>query len=120
MSEWIIATAGAFILIVCAIIVLAGSTGAEAVPVIVAQIEKVTKTEAGFLLEAKVLNRGKEPAAQVRVKAVLQPSGGGPAETRETVLDYVPGKSSKRTGFYFASDPREGRLDLQAHSFVQP
>ena len=120
MSEWIIATAGAAILIVCAIIVLAGSSATETVPVIVAQIEKVTKTEAGFLLEAKVLNSGHEPAAEVRVKAALQPPGAGHTETRESVLDYVPGNSTKRIGFYFVSDPRQGRLELQAHSFVHP
>ena len=119
VSEWIIAAAGAVILIGCAIILLAGSSSGEAVPVIVARMEKVTKTEAGFLVQAQVSNRGDEAAAQVRVKAVLEPSD-GTAETRESVLDYVPAHSSKRTGFYFLSDPRQGRLELQAHSFVQP
>src|SRR5687767_11904281 len=56
-SEWIVAAAGALILISCAIILLAGSKGGESAPVIVARIEKVTKTEAGFLVEAKVFNR---------------------------------------------------------------
>jgi uncharacterized protein (TIGR02588 family) len=119
-SEWIVAAAGALILISCAIILLAGSRSGESAPVIVARIEKVTKTEAGFLVEAKVFNRGKEAAAEVRVKAVLAPSNAGPQETRESVLDYVPAHSAKRTGFYFVSDPRQGRLELQAQSFVEP
>lgn len=120
ISEWIIASVGAVILIGCAIVLLSGSTGKEAVPVIVAQTETVTKTEAGFLLQAKVFNRGDEPAAQVRVKAVLTSGAEGPTETRESLIDYVPAHSSKRTGFYFLSDPRQGRLELQAHSFVHP
>jgi uncharacterized protein (TIGR02588 family) len=120
ISEWIIAAAGALILIGCAIILLAGSDGAETVPVIVARMEKVTKTEAGFLLQVEVVNRGNEAAAEVRIKAVLENSDGRAAETRESVLDYVPAHSAKRAGFYFVSDPRQGRLELQALSFVQP
>ena len=119
ISEWIVAAVGAVVLIACGIILLTGSTGGEAVPVIVAQMEEVTQTEAGFLLQAKVLNRGDEAAAEVRINAVLETSG-RPAEIRESVLDYVPAHSAKRIGFYFVSDPREGRLELQAHSFVQP
>jgi len=119
LSEWIV-SAMSFLLIATSLVVLivARPDPQKSVPVIVCQVEKVTETKAGFLVDAKAVNHGALPAAQVRLTATLVLPNQN--EIRETVLDYVPAHSVKKAGFYFTSNPASGRLEIRADSYVQP
>jgi len=119
LSEWIVA-AISFLLIAASVVILlvARPDSQKSVPVIVCQVEKVTETKAGFLVDAKAFNHGGLPAAQVRLTATLVLPD--QKEIRETVLDYVPAHSVKKAGFYFIANPASGRLEIRADSYVLP
>jgi uncharacterized protein (TIGR02588 family) len=119
LSEWIV-SAISFLLIATSlgILLVARPDPQKSVPVIVCQVEKITETKAGFLVEAKAVNHGALAAAQVRLTATLALSDQN--EIRETVLDYVPAHSVKKAGFYFTSNPATGRLQIRADSYVHP
>jgi uncharacterized protein (TIGR02588 family) len=45
---------------------------------------------------------------------------GNRVSTSEAVLDYVPPRSGREGGLWFAGDPRAGRLTLRATGYAEP
>ena|SRR5215213_4455801 len=117
--EWVVGVLGA--------LCVAGTIafmGYEAVarertpPDLVVQVESVSRTTGGWLVEVRARNRGTTTAAQVKVEGELR--GGGEPETREVTIDYVPGRSERTAGMIFTRDPRRGTLELRARGYDMP
>jgi uncharacterized protein (TIGR02588 family) len=72
-----------------------------------------------WVVPFEVENEGDMSAAQVRLEARLElPSGEG--ARAEAVIDFLARRSSAKGGFYFPSDPAEGRVTARPLGFAEP
>ena len=88
-------------------------------PSVEATVERVTPGAAGFVVEVALRNRSSSTAAAVQLQGDLT-SGGETLETSSAMLDYVPGKSSRRAGLFFTEDPRRHELKVRALGYAEP
>jgi uncharacterized protein (TIGR02588 family) len=102
-----------------AILLWDGVTNRHRPPIVVVEARNMHAVESGFVLEIVAMNRGDEPASQVRVEGTLG-AAGEIVETSETVFDYVPGGSRRTGGLFFAADPSGHEVELRAKGYVDP
>jgi uncharacterized protein (TIGR02588 family) len=102
-----------------AVIVWHGINGDGGPPVIVVESQIVHAVENGFVLELAIANRGNATATQVLVEGTLA-SGGEIVETSEATFDYVPSRSRRTGGLFFAADPRTHDVAVRAKGYTDP
>lgn len=118
--EWIAAAIGLVVLVG-----VIGFVGAEAFrpdtspPQVVVERLGVERTEAGYLVRVRAINRGGSAAAQVVVEGELETSAGEP-QTAEASFDFIADHSAREGGLFFESDPGQGRLTLRAKGYAAP
>lgn len=88
-------------------------------PDVVVRAGSVHAANEGFVVQFEARNLAAKPAAGVVVEATLSVPGEEPLVSSVT-LDYVPGASRKRGGFFLPVDPRQGRLELRALGYSDP
>ena len=93
----------------------------EKPPAVYIEAGQVTPLPSGgiWVLEFVAVNRAPATAANVEVEGVLR-QGGRRIATSRTVLDFVPGGSSRRGGLFFATDPSGHEIELRALGYVRP
>lgn len=103
LLEWIASAIGLLLtLAVMAVIARDAFNGSAGMtPEIEVAIIRVQPVRSGFLLEFEARNLSPATAAQVTIEGKL-PDG----ETGNATIDYVPGRSARRGGLFFAHDPR--------------
>jgi uncharacterized protein (TIGR02588 family) len=101
------------------IILWDGIAGRDTAPFVVVEAQSVTERDGGFVLVVQASNRGGRTAAGVVVEGELR-DGGQVIATGETTFDYVPGRSSREGGLFFAQDPRSFDLRLRALGYIDP
>ena len=101
------------------IIIWDGLEGEDAPPFVLVESRGVHADEAGFVLEVRATNRGDRAAAQVVVEGELK-RGEESVATSETTFDYVPSRSHRDGGLFFAEDPRGFAVLLRAKGYVDP
>ncbi|HVK82242.1 MAG TPA: hypothetical protein VM915_16690 [Verrucomicrobiae bacterium] len=118
--EWIMGGAGALIFAVlvgftawCAVM------GGDGPPIVAAQVQEVIDTAHGHIVKIEVQNTGDTTAADATLIAALR-VGGEIVETHTLTFDYLPRHSSRRGGFVFARDPRDGQLIVVGDGYVDP
>lgn len=94
----------------------AASGDGEAPPAIALSVERVTETDAGYVVEVMAANRSDTTAAGVEIQGKLARGG----ETSGATIDYVPGRSERGAGLFFTQDPRAGGLELRALGYEEP
>lgn len=88
-------------------------------PDIVIQVDSVTQTRAGWLVEFRARNLGTTTAAQVNVEGELR-ADTGVVETSDATIDFVPGRSFRRAGLLFSEDPRRHRMEIRTKGYDLP
>jgi uncharacterized protein (TIGR02588 family) len=120
LIEWIAGGIGLLITIG-----LVGFIGWEALqraperPQIVVRVTGIAASGDSYRVEITAFNRGSRTVAGLNVEGTLA-AAGRPFERSGAVFDYVPGGSQAHGGLYFASDPREGRLEVSAKGYQRP
>lgn len=118
--EWITAGLGAAIVIATVLFI-----GYEAVtdsggpPLLTAAVEGVQPAGGHYVVLVVVANSGQRAAAEVTIEATLH-AGDGALSRSEARLDFVPGRSRRRAGLLFDTDPREGSLRVRVHGYATP
>lgn len=79
-------------------------------------VQHVERIDATYHVVVEVENRGDSTAAEVAVRGVV---AGGEPETSETVLDFLPPRSTRQTVLLFAHDPGM-KLTLSVRGYNQP
>ena len=115
MLEWIASAIGLLLTLgVMAAIARDGFNGSAGMtPEIEVAVIRVQPVRSGFLLEFEARNVSPATAAQVTIEAKL-PGG----ETSNATIDYVPGRSARRGGLFFAQDPRGA--EVRALGYQEP
>ncbi|MXQ10240.1 hypothetical protein [Microvirga makkahensis] len=93
--------------------------GATVPPAVTVEVEDIARIDGGYRVLFRARNGAGEAAAQVEIEGIVS----GPefkAETSRVVLDYIPGRSTRRGGLFFTRDPRSGALDVRATGFAEP
>jgi uncharacterized protein (TIGR02588 family) len=88
-------------------------------PAIVVEVERVVQVEGGYRVDFRASNRTGSAAAQVEVEGRLSVEGEEPS-TSSAMFDYIPGRSSREGGLFFARDPRQGQLSLRPLGYSVP
>jgi uncharacterized protein (TIGR02588 family) len=70
-------------------------------------------------VQFRALNEGGATAAQLMIEGELS-GPDGPIETSEATLDYLPPRSGRQGGLFFARDPRGLDLQLRARGYAKP
>jgi uncharacterized protein (TIGR02588 family) len=118
--EWVVAAIG-LVLVLASLGYLVWHGWAEeaGTPQPALQVLGVQAQEGRFLVLLRVHNRGRAPAAGLRVTGELR-RGEAVVERSETEFDYLPGESSREAGLFFSRDPRSFELVVRPASFQRP
>lgn len=118
--EWATAALGGLlVLAVIGFLLWQGIGGGDGPPRVSVSVAQVTAQPDGFHVGFVARNDGDATTMALTIEAALTPAG-GQVERLDTVIDYLPARSTRRGGFVFASDPRQGRLELRAVSYQEP
>lgn len=79
-------------------------------------VQHVERLGAAYRVAVEVENLGDSTAAEVAVRGEI---AGGEPETSETVLDFLPPRSTRETVLLFARDPG-AKLTLSVRGYNQP
>ena len=95
------------------------SDGEGVPPVLEAEPAALFFANGRYIVEVDVENLSSQTASAVNVEGALM-AGNEPVETSSATLAYVPGDSKRRSGLFFARDPRELRLRLRVTGYERP
>ena len=119
LLEWVLGLIGLAILIAAVVFLLLRGSEAETHGDVALAVDRVLKLQRGHLVRFSASNEGSESLADVHVSAKLL-AGDRVMEEAEMTFDYLPGRSIRRGGFYFQSDPEAHRIELVVHGFQDP
>lgn len=118
--EWVCAAVG--LILVAGTVAFLGKEalqGRDRPPEISIRAEEIVSLEQGFLVRITAANRGDRTAASVKVEGELR-TDGATIEKTETTFQYVPGRSERKGGLFFAQDPRRMKLVVTARGYEEP
>jgi uncharacterized protein (TIGR02588 family) len=118
--EWVVAGIGlVLVLAVLGYLVLDAFHSPDTPPAPEVQVLGVEAQAGRFLVRFSARNGGSRTAEQLKVVATLKEAG-KVVEEVDTVMDFLPGRSSREGGVFFQRDPRLLQLELQARSYIRP
>lgn len=118
--EWILGGLGAaLVLFALGFLIYVGESKTDRTGGVEVTVDQISRVEGGYLVQFSARNAGTRTLADVRVRARLM-EGETQLENAEVVLDYLPGRSTARGGFYLQSDPAQYALRLRAESYREP
>jgi uncharacterized protein (TIGR02588 family) len=118
--EWAIGALGALLLVgTIGFLVWHALGRGETPPDVRVVVESVLELQNGYLAQFRALNEGGTTAAQLVIEGELS-GPDGPIETSEATLDYLPPRSDRQGGLFFARDPRGLDLQLRARGYAKP
>jgi uncharacterized protein (TIGR02588 family) len=118
--EWFIGAVG-FVVVAGVILFLFhhAITARQSPPEVEVRVMSVARTQNGYLVTVKALNRGGSTAAKVVLEALLRKES-AVLERSHTMLDYSPPGSERQAGLFFTRDPRQFELQVRALGYVEP
>jgi uncharacterized protein (TIGR02588 family) len=112
LYEWVAAAIGAALLAGVLAILVRDAVDGDEPPRIVIRVERVARAGDQWRVEFVAENQGDAAAADVVVR--LEGAGA------DVVLDYVPGRSRRRGGFFLHEDPGDRPPEVRAVGYVTP
>jgi uncharacterized protein (TIGR02588 family) len=119
-AEWVtFGVASAILLAVVAAIASLLVTEKDAPPAFTVETIGVREVDGRFHVTASIENTGDETAEAVQVVAELV-VGDAPPEEGEQIIDFLSGGDIADVAFLFSTDPADGELTIDVHSFKVP
>lgn len=120
LSEWLVAALGLVLVVATVIFLLYQAFVAEVPPPDIRfAVEETVETSTGFLTRVSVHNEGGKTVSALTVTAELKRDG-TVLESSDVTLDYVPAHSTRQVGFFFAENPNDYDLNVQAGGYQSP
>lgn len=119
-AEWAVAALGLLLVAgTISFLIYQAVAGNSSPPDIAVEAGAISPVSGGYLVAIRVINRGGSSAKGVIVEGTLNQgeSSVGKAETR---FDYVPSRSERKGGLFFADDPRRFELQLRVLGYENP
>ncbi|HLS81700.1 MAG TPA: hypothetical protein VK025_09890 [Steroidobacter sp.] len=118
--EWALGAFGALLLACAASFLVHEALTADDRPgAVTASVMGIHEVDGGYLVTFVLRNLGDATLSELHVSARLM-DGDEEVERAQTVIDYLPGGSTREGGFYLRSDPRDGALDIRPEGYVIP
>jgi uncharacterized protein (TIGR02588 family) len=118
--EWLLGGVGVMLVIACvAFLVYEGMTDREEPGPVTATVVEATSAGDSHVVTFNIRNGGSQTLSNLHVTARLF-DGEREVESVTTEIDYLPGRSSQEGGFYFKSDPRGLRVEIQPGGYQKP
>lgn len=119
LSEWLVAAVGLLLLLASVGYLLFDGNDGSRPPAPVIRMLEIQPQPGRFLVRVQAVNESRTTAAAVRVEGTLR-RGSEVVERSELEFDYLPGRSTREGGMFFATDPRGLQLELAARSYRAP
>jgi uncharacterized protein (TIGR02588 family) len=120
VTEWVVAAIGAaLVAATIGYLVWLAISRDEASPDVRVVEAGVVEVQDGWLVKFRAANVGGQAAAELLVEGELA-GPEGVLETSEATIDYLPPRSEREGGLFFARDPREHEVRLRAKGYVDP
>jgi uncharacterized protein (TIGR02588 family) len=120
--EWIVGSLGLAIVVGVVAFLLVQSLQVKVNPlplVFSFRVVSIDRVGDKHVVKFKVLNQGNTTVAALLVEGSLL-QGGKAIESSEANFDYVPARSEREGGLFFANDPRAFQLTLQPKGYSLP
>jgi uncharacterized protein (TIGR02588 family) len=118
--EWVLGALGATLLAMCiGFLIRNGAQGADVPGTVTIEATHTSALHDQYLVEFEVRNAGTQTLNALNVTARLL-DGEKEIETAQAVIDYVPGRSTRKGGFYFQVDPNQHQLELDVGGYQTP
>jgi uncharacterized protein (TIGR02588 family) len=119
--EWVVAAAGALLLLGTVAVLLGVALGGPRTPpALTVRATSVQPVAGGWRVEIEARNTGGTTAANVELRGELRAADGSVAETAEVHVDYAPARGTATGGMFFTRDPRAHALVLRAVGYEEP
>jgi uncharacterized protein (TIGR02588 family) len=120
LLEWLVGGLGALLLVgTIGFLVWHGLGRDDTPPDVRLTVDRIEQLQNGYLVRFRAGNQGGSTAAQLVIEGELA-GPEGPIETSEATLDYLPPRSDREGGLFFAHDPRGLDLRLRAEGYAKP
>jgi uncharacterized protein (TIGR02588 family) len=118
--EWLLGGVGVMLLAACvAFLVYEGVTDGEEPGPITATVVELISAGNSHVVTFNIRNGGTQTLSNLHMTARLF-DGEREIESATTEIDYLPGRSSQAGGFYFKTDPRGLRVEIQPGGYQKP
>lgn len=118
--EWLIGGIGVVLLVACvAFLIYEGVANGEAPGPITSVVTEIVDAGDRHVVVFEIDNGGSQTLSNLHITAHLL-DGDREVESARTMIDYLPGHSSQRGGFYFEHDPRKLRVEIRAEGYQKP
>jgi uncharacterized protein (TIGR02588 family) len=120
--EWVLGGIGAVLIFGClAYLIHEGiREGGEAPGALTATVLEIIPVGSAYLVTFDLQNSGSQTLSNLQVSARLFDATQREVDRATTTLDYLPGRSSQRGGFYFHRDPRQFTLVIRPEGYQIP
>ncbi len=120
LIEWVVGGIGAALFVACvALLIYQGVVEGDQPGAITTSVLEVAEVGDRHLVTFKIENDGTQTLSNLQVSARLL-AGDREVESARTIIDYLPGGSSREGGFYFEHDPRELAVAIRAEGYQKP
>jgi uncharacterized protein (TIGR02588 family) len=117
--EWLLGAIGAALVIAGLIYLLWQASTPQTPADVQLRVDDVVALERGYLVRFSAHNVGAETLADLHVTARLHAQE-QEIERAQLTIDYLPGHSLRKGGFFLRHDPRAHELELSAEGFQAP
>ena len=120
LLEWLMALVG-LVLVVSSVgfLVYHAITGNHSPPDVTVEMDTITPTSHGYLVQFRAINQGDTTAKGLIIEGQLTEAG-QEVEKSETSLDYIPARSEREGGLFFMENPDQFEMQLRALGYEQP
>jgi uncharacterized protein (TIGR02588 family) len=120
LLEWILGSLGVVLFVgAVGFLLFEGSQGQERPAGVEIRVDEIIPTEDAYIVRYRAHNTGTQTLVDVRITASLY-DGTQELERAEATLDFLPGQSWRRGGFFLREDPRKHRLELRVGGYQEP
>lgn len=119
LLEWVLGAIGAALIGAAVVYLLLDGTNETGFGAVEMRIERIEALDKGYLVSFAAHNMGAAALADVHLRARVR-QGARQVEEAQLTLDYLPGRSTRRGGFYLQHDPRVHQLEVRAEGFQEP
>lgn len=120
LLEWLLGSIGVVLFIGAIVFLLyEGTRGHDQPAAVEIRVDDIIQVGDSYLVRYRARNRGTLTLVDLHVSARVF-DGSTERERAEATIDFLPGESSRKGGFYLREDPRKYRLDIRVNGYQEP
>ena len=120
LIEWLLGAIGVALFAACVVYLThEGLSNGEQPGAVTASVIEIVEAGDAHIVTFDIHNSGSQTLSNLQVSARLL-DGNREVERASTMLDYLPGRSSQRGGFYLRNDPNRFRLEIVPEGYLEP